>query len=97
MAAAIWKVKSGPVGQPFYKQAALWNELRKKRIWIHEKHSVKKNQAKQICMQTEKLTSFYGKTKRESGMGNFKVFAADMPAGPASFSKVPFYRYIIPV
>lgn len=28
-------------------------------------------------MQTEKLTSFYGKTKRESGMGNFKVFAAD--------------------
>lgn len=48
-------------------------------------------------MQTEKLTSSYGKTKRESGMGNFKVFAADMPAGPASFSKVPFYRYIIPV
>ena len=38
-------------------------------------------------MQTEKLTSFYGKTKRERDMGNFKVFAADLPAGPASFQK----------
>ena len=61
------------------------------------KHSAKKNQAEQICMQSEKLTSFYGKTKRESDRGNFKVFAADIPAGPASFSEVPLYRYIIPV
>ena len=68
-----------------------------KKILITEKHSVKKNQAKQICIQSEKLTSFYGKTKRESDRGNFKVFAADIPAGPASFSEVPFYRYIIPV
>lgn len=41
-------------------------------------------------MQTEKLTSFYGKTKRESDMGNFMVFAADIPAGPASFQKSLF-------
>ena len=41
-------------------------------------------------MQTEKLTSFYGKTKRESDMGNFSVFAADMPAGPASCQKSLF-------
>ena len=43
-------------------------------------------------MQTEKLTSFYGKTKRESDMANFKVFAADIPAGPASFQKSLFIR-----
>lgn len=41
-------------------------------------------------MQTEKLTSFCGKTKRESDIGNFKVFAADLPAGPASFQKFLF-------
>lgn len=56
----------------------------------NEQHSVKKNQANQICIQTEKLTSFYGKTKRESDIGNFKVFAADIPAGPASFQKSLF-------
>ena len=65
-------------------------KTKKKKISINEKHSVKKNQAKQICMQMEKLTSFYGKTQRESDMGNFKVFAADMPAGPASFQKSLF-------
>ena len=68
-----------------------------KKILITQKHSVKKNQAKQICIQSEKLTSFYGKTQRESDMGNFKVFVADMPAGPASFQKPLFIGYIIPV
>lgn len=47
-------------------------QTKKKKFELrNEKHSVKKNPAKQICMQTEKLTSFYGKTKRESDMGNF--------------------------
>ena len=63
---------------------------KKKKDLKHWKHSVKKNQAEQICMQSEKLTSFYGKTKTESDTGNFKVFAADMPAGPASFQKSLF-------
>ena len=73
-----------------FKNKQLNETNEEKKILITEKHSVKKNQAKQICIQSEKLTSLYGKTKRESDMGNFKVFAADMPAGPASFQKPLF-------
>ena len=83
--------RSNPIGHFNHfinKQLNETNE--EKKILITETNSVKKNQAKQICMQTEKLTSFYGKTKRESDMGNFMVFAADIPAGPASFQKSLF-------
>ena len=80
-----------------FKNKQLNETNEEKKILITEKHSVKKNQAKQICIQSEKLTSFYGKTQREIDMGNLKVFAADMPAGPASFQKPLFIGYIIPV
>ena len=73
-----------------FKNKQLNETNEEKKILITQKHSVKKNQAKQICIQSEKLTSFYGKTQRESDMGNFKVFVADIPAGPASFQKFLF-------